>query len=85
MKDNPYRIRTTRLSVLPEGDQLCSEMCTHVTIKGLSDGELLEVTQQSGHIQADAQTIIILPAEWDLIRQAIDTLMNDINEHGKPA
>lgn len=74
----PYKIRTTRLSVLPAKEPLFSEMCTNVTIEDEAAGEYLVIEQQSGSTETRDQTIIINPEEWPALRQAVDTLIENI-------
>lgn len=73
-----YISRRTRLSVLPPGEPLCSEKCTHISIVDEAVGEYLEISQQSGSVSVREQTIMIDPAEWPAIRQAVDTLIGEI-------
>lgn len=76
-----YITRTTRISVLPQGEPLFSEMCTHVTIDDEAGGEYLEVEQQSGSPDVKPQTVIITPEDWPALQDAVWTLMGEIKKH----
>jgi len=67
-----YRIRVTRLSVLPIGEPIFSERCTEVSIVNEAAGEFVEISQQS-----DSKTIQIDPREWSAIKQAVDQLISE--------
>lgn len=73
-----YEIRPTRLSVVPQGEPLFSERCTHLTIVNEAAGEFIEIEQQSGSTEIKLQTISMTPEEWPAIRKAIETLMQEI-------
>ena len=74
-----YVVRVTRLSVLPPKEPLFSEQCTHITIEDEAAGEYLEIEQQSGSPDAKHQTIIVTPEEWPAIKQAVETLLSEID------
>ena len=74
-----YVVRVTRLSVLPLKEPLFSEQCTHVTIVDEAAGEYLEIEQQSGSSDAKHQTIIVAPDEWPALKQAVETLLSEID------
>lgn len=67
-----YEIRTTALTVAPEGEPTFSEMATTVAICDEAAGEFVEVTQ---HGRVDIGKIQINPEEWPVIREAIDRLI----------
>jgi DNA-binding transcriptional regulator LsrR (DeoR family) len=73
-----YITRVTRISVLPQKEPLFSEQCTHVTIVDEAAGEYIEIEQQSGNTDVKAQTIGITPDEWPAIKQAVETLLMEI-------
>lgn len=79
----PYIIRATRLSVLPKDEPLFSECCTHLSIEDESAGEYVIIEQQSGSTDVKEQTIQITPEEWPVIKDAIETLMKNIEIHEK--
>ena len=66
-----YRIRITRLAVLPIGEPLFSEKCTTVSIDDESGGEFVEVEQHG----ESGGSIRIDPGEWPALRQAIEQLL----------
>jgi len=72
-----YRIRVTRLSVLPIGEPIFSERCTEVSIVNEAAGEFVEVSQQSDRSGIESQTIQIDPREWSAIKQAVDQLISE--------
>jgi hypothetical protein len=75
----PYQIRTTRLTVIPTGEPIFSEMATHIEIDDESAGEFLRITQQSGCLDAKAQSIAITPEEWPHVRHAVETMIEGIH------
>ena len=73
-----YIARTTRISIMPSGEPLFSELTTHVTIEDEAAGEFLKVSQQlSGATDSD-QTISIEPELWPILRDTIDTMIAEI-------
>lgn len=73
-----FKIRVTRLSILTEGATLFSERCTHVSIEDYAAGEFIQIEQQSGSKDVEAQTICIDPEEWPMLKRAVDRLAGDI-------
>jgi hypothetical protein len=73
--ESNYRIRVTRLSVLPVGEPIFSEQCTDVSIVDEAAGEFVEVSQHSNDTKS--QTILIDPREWSAIKQAVDQLISE--------
>lgn len=84
-KSKPYITRVTRISIMPEGEPIFSEQCTHVEIEDEADGEFVVVRQQSEHVDGGGQEIQIAPHEWPPLRDAIDELIIDIEKHEKDA
>jgi hypothetical protein len=72
-----FRVRITRLSVLPPQEPLFSEQCTNVSIVDEAAGEFLEIEQKRGRTDAKSQTIAISPEEWPALKQAIEQLLAD--------
>ena len=71
-----YRVRVTRLTVLPKWEPIFSERATHVEIEDESAGEFLKVTQIIGNTSdAAIREVRIEPGEWPAIRHAIERLM----------
>lgn len=70
----PMIQRYTRLTVLPEGEPIFSEMATHISIEDDASGEYVRLTQynettgKGGHID-------INPEEWPAIRDAINIMV----------
>lgn len=81
MSDQPIIVRTTRLSVLPKGEPIFSERCTHITIDDEAAGEYLAVEQQSESGDVKPQVILLDPSEWPVLRGAIDQMMEEITKH----
>lgn len=75
--NSEFRVRVTRLSVLPPKEPLFSEQCTNVSIVDEAAGEFLEIKQQSGRTDAKSQTIQVSPEEWPALKQAIEQLLAD--------
>ena len=72
MNKTKYIGRATRISVTPEGETIFSEKCTHVQIADEAVGEFIEIVQQSGHVDAQEQTIQIADREeWEVICNAV--------------
>lgn len=78
-----YIARTTRISIMPPGEPIFSELTTHVSIEDEAAGEFLKVTQQSSDTDLD-QTISIEPALWPILRDTIDTMIAEIANHPDP-
>jgi hypothetical protein len=70
-----FRVRITRVSVLPIKEPLFSEQCTNVSIVDEACGEFLEIEQQSGRTDAKSQTILVEPKEWPALKQAIEQML----------
>jgi hypothetical protein len=70
-----YIMRTTQITVLPEGEPTFSEMATHIEIVDEAAGEFLEISQNEG------KCLKIDPEEWPKIRDAIDLMMGFIDEN----
>jgi len=84
MTDRNIIARTTRITVMPEGEPIFSEMATHVSIEDEAAGEFLEIEQQSGHVGIKDQTIKVDADEWPALRDAIDRMMKEITDHQQP-
>ena len=75
----PYKIRTTRLTVMPDEEPIFSETATHIEIEDDGAGEYLRITQQSGSTDVKEQSIMVTPEEWPHVRQAVETLIEGIH------
>lgn len=67
-----YEIRTTAMTVAPEGEPTFSEMATTVEICDEAAGEFVEVKQRG---RVDIGKIQINPEEWPSLREAIDRMI----------
>ncbi len=72
-----YTARVTRLTVVPDGEALFSELATEISIKDDAGGEFLTVAQDTGQGHAE---IRISPEEWPAIRRAINRLIPQCRE-----
>lgn len=79
----PYTIRVTRLTVVPDNQPIFSEMATHFTIDDEAAGEYIEIQQQAGSLQDRDQKIAINPEEWPFFKDAIETLLAGMREEPK--
>ena len=84
MTDRKIIVRTTRVTILPEGEPIFGETATHIKIEDEAAGEFLEIEQQSGHVGTNDQTIQVSPDEWPVLRGAIDRMMKEITDHEQP-
>ena len=74
---------------MPEGESLFSEKCTRIRIIDDAAGEYLEVEQQSQSGDTKHQMILIEPEEWEVLKQGIETMLEEISiyekgDEGKP-
>lgn len=76
-----YRVRVTRLTIVPAGEPIFSEQATHVEIDDEAAGEFVRVTQQPGSTEdPDSRAIRIEPTEWPAIRHAIEQLLPNADD-----
>lgn len=75
-------IRTTKLTITPNGDPIFSERGFTVEIDDEAAGEFIVVRENDAPITGG---IRIEPEQWEEIRQAIETLLADIQEHAQDA
>lgn len=74
-----YRIRQTQLTALPDGEPIFSERATKIEIVDEAGGEYLRITQQTDRcLDPGLQSICIEGKEWDTIKRAIETLLDEI-------
>lgn len=66
--------RTTRLTVLPQGEPIFSEMATHIEIEDEAAGEFITISQCRDDTDKE-QEICIDPEEWPAIKAAVESLM----------
>lgn len=65
-------VRVVEIAVVPCGEPLASEMTTRISIESgnVQIPELVKVSQEGGHTDV-AKWILIDPAEWPTVRDAI--------------
>jgi hypothetical protein len=73
-------VRVTRLSVLPPNDPLFSNQCTDLSIVDEAAGEFLKIEQQNDD-PAHQSAFLLTTEEWPAIKQAIETLLSEIQQH----
>lgn len=76
----PYIERITKITILPEGEPIFSEMATHIEVEDEAAGEYLIVSQDGGHVDSKPNSISISPDEWPKIKAAIDKMMKSLRE-----
>lgn len=73
---NQYHVITTRLTVVPEGEPIFSEMATHIEMQDEAAGPFVELIQIGKLDEAGRNTIRIDAEEWPAIRGAIDQMLD---------
>lgn len=71
-------IRTTKLTITQAGEPIFSERGFTVEIDDEAAGEFIVVRENDAALTGG---IRIEPEQWEEIRQAIETLLGDIQEH----
>jgi hypothetical protein len=71
-----YETRITRLTVLPKGEPIFSEMATTIEIADEAAGEFVKVTSQTDNVDHH-ESVLISAEEWPLVKDAIDKLIAD--------
>jgi hypothetical protein len=77
-----YEKRVTKITVLPEGNALFSELATDIIIEDEAAGEFVRVIQD--HYQAENGTILITTDEWPVLSEAIDQMIKDCRDDQLP-
>ena len=77
--DKTYIVRTTRLTVLPQGEPMFDERATDVHIMDEAGGEFICLHQDSE--DAAPGEIRIDPEEWPAIKQAVEAMLAQIVLH----
>lgn len=72
-----YISRVTRITVLPEGQPIFSEMATHITIENEAAGDFVEIQQPH---RTDNGVVGFDGREWPAIRAAVEELFADIKQ-----
>ena len=67
-----YEVRTTKLVVVPKGEEVFSELTTWVEIKNEAAGEFVLITQQG---RTDVGQIAIDKNEWLYLKEAIEIMI----------
>lgn len=72
---NQYHVITTRLTVVPEGEPIYSEMATHIEMQDEAAGPFVELIQVGKINDAGRNVVRIDADEWPAIRGAIDQVL----------
>lgn len=75
-----YEVRPYSLIVNQIGEPMFSEMATIVELCDEAAGEFVRVRQQSGHVDAKKQEILINKNEWPALSAAIDCMISHCRE-----
>lgn len=75
--DEFRELKVTRLTIVPKGESIFCEQVTHIETQDEAAGEFVRVVQQDDRNTATEQTIHIDPAEWPLLRRAIDYMIDN--------
>lgn len=76
----PYIERITRITILPEGEPIFSEMATHIEVEDEAAGEFLVISQDGGNSDRKPNSISITPEEWPTIRAGIEKMMQSLRK-----
>lgn len=68
-------IRTTQLTIAPEGEPIFSEMAFTVSIDDESGGEFVVI--RSNEVRSDSSAVSINSSEWPALREAIDRMVGE--------
>jgi len=74
-----YHVITTRLTVVPDGEPIFSELATHIEMQDEAAGPFVELIQIGKIGEAGRNTIRIDADEWPAIRGAIDQMLGLID------
>lgn len=74
----PYETRYTEVAVLPKGAKLFDEACTRILIRDDSGGEFIEIYQCRND---GDKGILVAPDEWPIIKNAIDSMIGNLQNH----
>ena len=78
--NDDYRVRITRVAVVPVGEDLNSELCAVVAIEDEGAGEFLTIEQQCRCSAVKHQTITISErSEWEGIKAGVEMLLKGID------
>ena len=71
-----YDIITTRLTVVPEGEPIFSEMATHIEMQDEAAGAFVELVQVGKIGEAGRNVVRIDADEWPAIKGAVDQMID---------
>jgi len=71
-----YHVITTRLTVVPDGEPIYSEMATHVEMQDEASGAFVELVQVGQIGEAGRNVVQIDADEWPAIRGAVDQMID---------
>lgn len=79
-----YITRTTKMTILPEGDPIFSELATHIEVAQEAVGDsFLKITQDSDDPVYEGSVCIDCD-NWPAIKSTIETMLEDIIKHEQP-
>lgn len=70
------KIRTTRLSLMPDDAAIFEESVTHIYIDDEAAGEFV-IVSQNDHSRVVENKVAINPSEWPMLRRAIDQMIKE--------
>lgn len=76
--NKPYQTRITRMTILPEGDPIFSEIPTHIEVEDEAAGEFLVIRQCNETTRPDSNSVSITPEEWPMVKAAVDQMMDSL-------
>jgi len=75
--DEFRELKVTRLTIVPKGEAIFCEQSTHIETQDEAAGEYVQIVQHDDRTERTHQTIQIDPAEWPLLRRAIDYMIEN--------
>lgn len=75
--DEFRELKVTRLTIVPKGEAIFHERSTDIEVCDEAAGEFVQIVQHDERTTRTEQTIQIDPAEWPLLRRAIDYLIEN--------
>jgi hypothetical protein len=76
-----YTNKITQIAIIPDKEPIFAEGITKVSIDDEAAGEFIVISQS---FENDEQKIKIDPDEWPFLKQAIDTIMDNIYHEEMP-
>lgn len=71
-----HHVITTRLTVVPEGEPIFSELATHIEMQDEAAGPFVELVQVGKIGEAGRNAVRIDAEEWPAIRGAVDQMID---------